>query len=121
MRVYTYPPKIELEYMIKNHLIIMPFNLPWDWSADYQRQTCLVLNKENFIVAYMHQHAHFFLKRKIYKSPKVKNIHFFTPKYIIPFRRFEFIEKLNQIICIYYLWFIYGLTRKIRYATIQVS
>lgn len=90
----------------------MPFNLPWDWSADYQKQTCLVLNRSNFIVAYMHRDAHFILKKKKIFYPKIKNIYFYCPRYILPFRRFRTVEVLNQIICIYYIWFRFGIYKK---------
>src|SRR3989344_191402 len=75
--------------MNKKNLIIIPFNLPWDWSADYQRQTCLTLHKNNLVIAYMHSHAHFILKKENYKYPKINNIIFISPKYIIPFRRYK--------------------------------
>jgi len=94
--------------MNKKNLIIIPFNLPWDWSADYQRQTCLTLHKNNLVIAYMHAHAHFILKRENYKYPKINNIIFISPKYIIPFRRFQFIEKLNQLITILFISYYYG-------------
>ena len=78
-------------------LIIIPFTLPWNWSADYQRQTILELSKRKFkIIAYMQDDAHFFLKRKKPKYPKVNNVTFYIPKYILPFRRFAWIEKLNK-------------------------
>jgi teichuronic acid biosynthesis glycosyltransferase TuaH len=95
--------------MLKNNLIIMPFHLPWNHSADYQQQTCLVLNKENLIICYMHHDAQFFLKKKLEKTyPKIKNIVFYQPQYLIPFRRFKTIEKLNQILALFFLSLCYG-------------
>lgn len=87
--------------MVKNKLIVVPFLLAWDWSADYQRQTCLVLAKANKVVAYMHKDSIFFIKALIKRKiayPKIKNITFYTPLYFLPFRRIPLIEKLNQVI-----------------------
>lgn len=94
--------------MVKNNLIIVPFLLAWDWSADYQCQTCLVLAKSNKVIAYMHKDARFFLKtlfRKKTPYPKIKNVQFHSPAYFLPFRRFLLIEKINQIISFkIFLW-----------------
>jgi hypothetical protein len=94
--------------MVKNKLIIVPFLLAWDWSADYQRQTCLVLAKSNKVVAYMHKDARFFLKtlfRKKTSYLKIKNVQFYFPAYFLPFSRFSLIEKINQIISFkIFLW-----------------
>ena len=95
--------------MIKDALIVMPFILPWDWSADYQKQTCLALAKNNQIIVYLQKNAQFFLK-KIFnkprpKYPQIKNIHFYAPTYYIPGKRFKFIDKLNQIIAFkFFVW-----------------
>lgn len=95
--------------MLKNCLVIMPFQLPWDWSADYQRQTCLVLAKHNTVIAYLKEHAHFFLKKRDHpKFPKHKNIRFVIPHYPLPFRRFAFMEKLNQLLTILFLLWRHG-------------
>jgi teichuronic acid biosynthesis glycosyltransferase TuaH len=82
-------------------LIIIPFTLPWDWSADYQRQTALELVRRDFkVVAYMSNHAHFFLNIPKNKYPSIKNVEFYFPKYYIPFRRFEIIELINKFLSI---------------------
>lgn len=100
--------------MIKNKFIVVPFLLPWDWSADYQRQTVLLLARKNRIIAYMQKDAIFFLKllfrnKKTY--PRIKNVNFYTPIYILPFRKFSQIERLNQIISFkIFLWFTRGHT-----------
>ena len=86
--------------MLKNKTILIPFTLPWNWSADYQKQTCLELAKNNQVIAYFPDKAYFFLKQ--FDSFKIKhsNIQTEIPKYYLPFRRFVFIEKINQIISI---------------------
>ncbi len=95
-------------HMIKNKFVVVPFMLVWDWSADYQRQTCLVLAKSNKVVVYMHKDARFFLKtlfRKKTPYPKIKNLQFHSPVYFLPFRRFLLIEKINRIISFkIFLW-----------------
>lgn len=92
----------------------MPFHLPWDHSADYQRQTCMVLNKQNLVVCYMHHNARYFLKRKPPKKyPIIKNIYFYSPRYIIPFRRFAEVEKLNQLINLLFITLRYGVGKRV--------
>lgn len=82
--------------------MIIPFILPWNWSADYQKQTCLELAKNHKVIAYMQKDAIFFLKaignRSVVSYPTHKNISFYRPLYILPFRRIQIIEKLNQTI-----------------------
>ena len=102
--------------MLKNSLIIIPFQLPWDWSADYQSQTCLELakkNKKNLVIAYINEDARFFLKAKPPKAfPKKRNLLFYQPRYFIPLRRFAWIEKLNQLLNVWYLLIRYGSRRQ---------
>lgn len=81
--------------MLKNKTIIIPFTIPFDWSADYQKQTCLQLAKKHKVICYMNDDAYFFLKKEK-KYPKIRNLTFYCPKYIIPFRRFLLIEKINR-------------------------
>ncbi len=100
--------------MIKRNIVIVPFSLPWDWSADYQWQTCLVLAKTYLVIVYVHNDARFFSKsRPDQKFPRLKNIIFFQPRYPIPFRRLTIIEKLNQIINLTYLSWRYGRGRRV--------
>jgi glycosyltransferase involved in cell wall biosynthesis len=87
--------------MKDKQLIIIPFMLPWDWSADYQRQTCLKMAKKHTVIAYMEKDAVFFLKallKKRIQYPKHRNIVFYQPLYIFPFRRIRAVERLNQIV-----------------------
>lgn len=93
--------------------IIMPLALPWDWSADYQKQTCLHLAKKYPVVIYLQEEAHFFLKKKPDHYPRLQNIDFYFPEYYLPFRRFELIEKINQKLAWLIFGFKLGLGRKI--------
>lgn len=87
--------------MDKKPLIIVPFALPWDWSADYQRKTCEELSKRGYSVyAYMWNDAHFFLKKQKKQYSTVTNVSFFTPKFILPLRRIKTIEWLNHQLCL---------------------
>lgn len=75
--------------------------MPWDWSADYQKQTCFVLAKKHQVIAFMYLDAVFFLKKffqKEKKYPQLPNINFYQPSYFLPFRRLALINKINQII-----------------------
>lgn len=97
---------------------IIPFTLPWDWSADYQKQTCLELAKEHKVVAYMQRDRIFFLKailkRNIIKYTNIKNIYFYRPYYFLPFQRINAIEKINQILSFkIFEFFFFAKTRKI--------
>jgi hypothetical protein len=104
---------MKVKKMLKNSLIIVPFQLPWDRPADFQRQTCLELAKKNLVVAYLHNDARFFLKpRPVKKLPKHRNLIFYQPRYIIPLRRLTLIEKLNQLLNLWYLLVRYGRGRE---------
>lgn len=81
---------------MKNKVIIFPLLNPWDWSADYLRQTALLLRDENEVIIYDQNQALFFLKKQHQHYPKIKNIHFVQPKYFFPGRRFPFIEHYNR-------------------------
>ncbi|MFZ5438262.1 MAG: glycosyltransferase [Patescibacteria group bacterium] len=81
-------------------LFIIPFELPWDWTADYQRQTIFELNKNNNkVLAYMNKDSYLFLKVKQKKNyPNIKNTDFYQPRNLLPFQRFELVQSLNQLI-----------------------
>jgi len=85
-------------------IYIIPFELPWNWTADYQKQTILELNNKNKkVIAYMNKDACFFLKRKNVFYPKIKSVIFFQPIYFFPFQRFLFIKYLNQFLNLLFL------------------
>jgi len=86
----------------KKYNFLIPFNLPWDWSADYQRQTCLELSKKYKVIAYIQNDRKFLLKKLFFikdaKYPILKNIKFYAPIDLIPFKRFKVTQKLNDLI-----------------------
>jgi len=95
--------------MIKNHTIVIPFNLPWEWSTDYTNQTAYILSKKNTVVCYMWSEA---LSIKEYlqkgKIPKIivrhsKNLYLYYPLYLFPLRRFKFVSALNADFNIFWL------------------
>jgi hypothetical protein len=95
-------------------IVIIPFTLPWDWSADFQRQTCLELGRRGYnVYAYMHDDAYFFLRKKKVNWPKLNNIKFYQPPYLIPFRRISFIEKVNRLLSLYLFSLKLGFAKKI--------
>jgi glycosyltransferase involved in cell wall biosynthesis len=85
---------------MKHKIIVIPFILPWNRSADYQRQTCFELAKQYKVIVYMQRDARFFLKsiftRETFQYPHHKNVLFYRPLYYLPFRRFHLIENMNQ-------------------------
>lgn len=92
--------------MIKNKLIIFPSATPWDWTADFLRQTALVLAKNNQIIVYDQLRAHFFAQRKMKQIyPQLKNIKFVQPQYFIPGRRWTLIENINRQLSFWLLLF----------------
>jgi hypothetical protein len=89
---------------MRKFLIVIPFNLPWDWSADYERQTVLTLSRKGHkVIVYLQNEAKFFLNINGTKYPKINNVTFVSPRYYIPFKRFMFIEKLNRLISLWFL------------------
>lgn len=99
--------------MNKKRTIIIPFTLPWDWSADFQRQTCLELTRKGFnVIAYMNDDAYFFLKNKKKKYPLINKLQFYTPKYYIPLRRFKYVELINKYLSLLIFSFKILLERK---------
>lgn len=89
--------------MLKNKLIIIPIENPWNHSADFLRQTALTLSLHNKVVVYDQNNAYFFLKKtKSINYPIHKNIYFHRVKYFLPFRRFSWIESLNRKLSFYF-------------------
>jgi len=88
--------------MLINKLVIFPLSTPFNWTADYIRQTALILNKRNKIIFYDQAGSQFFLRKGHKRDfPRIKNILFYQPKYYIPFRRFALIENLNRRLSFY--------------------
>ena len=83
--------------MIKNKIIVIPIEGDFAHSADFLRQTALTLAKHNQVYIYDQINSYFFLKKKPnIKYPSVKNLYFHQTKYLLPGRRFVWLEKLNR-------------------------
>ena len=88
--------------MIRNHLILIPFNLPWEWSTDYTNQTAYILSKENVVICYMWSESYSLKEyaQKL-KLPRIvkkhsKNLYLYYPIFLIPFRRIRVVHNLNE-------------------------
>lgn len=92
---------------LKNKLILIPFNFPKNWSADYITQTANLLSKDNKIIAFLWEDA-LSLKEVLLKKIKRKesfyylkqeaNTFYISPIHFIPLRRFNIIANLNFLI-----------------------
>jgi hypothetical protein len=106
------PPRVKnrgiLETVMKR-LIVIPFNIPWEWSTDYTNQTAFELAKQNIVICYMWGDS-FTIKEYIQKAkiPVLikrlsKNEYLYYPILFIPFRRFKKIVDINQQINLFFL------------------
>lgn len=92
---------------LKDHLVVVGSFLPFSFSTDYVKQTCLVLSLNNFVVVFLWGDAltfkemlvqHVFLKTLSSLIRKEQGITLFTPIHYIPFRRFEFVRQVNLLL-----------------------
>lgn len=94
--------------MIKS-IVVIPFNLPWEWSTDYTNQTAFLLAQDNIVICYMWSEAssikEYLLKGKFprFFHKHSKNIYLIYPTLLIPFRRFRVIADVNENISIFLL------------------
>ena len=98
------------KYMKGKDIMVIPFNVPWNWSTDYTNQTAFELAKKgNIIVCYLWGDAKSLKEFAVSgKYPKLtakysKNIYLVNPIYFIPFRRFKLIANLNSLINLLFL------------------
>jgi glycosyltransferase involved in cell wall biosynthesis len=96
--------------MVMKKLVVIPFNVPWNWSTDYLNQTAFELSKNgNIVVCYLWGDTGYikesFHSGKFQKlvSKYSKNIYLINPIYPIPFRRFKFIRNVNSSLNILFL------------------
>ncbi len=95
------------QHTICNRIIITPFHLPWDRPADYQRQTCFELAKQNTVVALACNEPISlvtFLKKIFSNETNFRIIHevktnypiyWVSPVLILPGNRFRSIKAIN--------------------------
>jgi len=90
--------------MIQNYLIIIPFNISYNWTTDYTNQTAKILSQNNTIICFLWEDA-LSVKEHLQKIKPLKlitklnpNLFLFHPIHLIPFKRFKFITTLNLTI-----------------------
>lgn len=91
------------------NIIVIPFNIPWNWSTDYTNQTAIELSKENMVVCYMW--AEFFTIKEYIKKATAPvlvkkysdSMYIYYPISFIPFIRFKKIVAINEKINIFLL------------------
>jgi hypothetical protein len=84
---------------MENNIIIIPFALLWNWSADYERKTAEYLAKNNTVIAFLIGEGLSF-RKLLTRSAKPfikteKGVYIFRPIYLLPFQRIPIIGKLN--------------------------
>lgn len=88
--------------MLSGKLVIMPVTYPWKWSTDYHEQTARILSKKNLVICLVPHDAVSLKDILLRKKPlsilekQAKNIYFYQKIYLLPFRRFDLIEHLNE-------------------------
>ncbi|KKS89860.1 MAG: Glycosyl transferase group 1 [Microgenomates group bacterium GW2011_GWC1_43_11] len=106
--------------MLSNNLIIVACNLPFDWSTDYPYQTSKELSKNNLVICWMLQGIplkEYLLQRKVPKlfTKQAKNLYFYQPIDILPFRRFPIIYAINMQMSTITLMFIVRFIQRFRH------
>ena len=99
--------------MISNSLIVVPYNTPKCWQADYAQQTCKTLSiNDNKVIVFLWADSKslkdiivdFFTTKNQFNFIKLENnVTYFTPIHLIPFRRYRFIESINYCINVFIL------------------
>jgi len=95
--------------MLKDSIIVMPSGNPWEWSADYVRQTAKRIAQKNTVVVFLWTDV-YSLKELFLAKRRLKQIHSLTDSlylfqsvHWIPFKRFAFVTRLNFILNLFLL------------------
>lgn len=91
--------------MINDKTIITTLVNTWDVTADFQRQTYKLLARNNRIIVIIENKGEFFLKGAQHFK-YIDGIYFYTPIYLLPFKRFKLIELINKNLAITLLFFL---------------
>jgi hypothetical protein len=92
---------------LEKKLIIIPFDLPKNWSADYITQTAQLLAKKNQVIGFLWEDAlsiKEIILKKINHSQNFRylwqesGIIYLKPIHFLPFRRFSFVNNINLLI-----------------------
>src|SRR4030042_2170484 len=93
--------------LLRDYLIIIGSTLPYDFPADYVKQTARILAKNNQVIVFLWGESlsikeiliKIFHENKLIKLiHKDGNIILFTPTHFLPFRRFEIIRQINLLL-----------------------
>ena len=101
-------------FFLKNKVIIIPYNNPRFWIADYIKKTENILSQENIVFSFLWQDS---LSIKEIFTKKIKNrdhfkfkfisrkggVYYLRPIHFLPLRRFSSVELINLIINSYLL------------------
>ena len=87
---------------MKNAVIVIPFDLPWGWQADFMKQTAKILANDNYVFCFLAaEPVHF----KEILSGEIRHsfttiirdyLWIFRPIYIIPLERFKKVRDFNN-------------------------
>lgn len=100
--------------MIKNHRIIFLQTLPWNWTADFQKQTVNILSKNNSVVVYsvnsqksvLELIISLFKKKNLLNSSQTKIV-FHNHINFFPSKRYYLLKKINSWLNFLYLFIKY--------------
>jgi len=93
---------------LQSSLIVISSNLTWDWTTDYINQTAKYLCADNLVVCIFWFEATSIKEWLVNKSRLglvnlEKGIIGYYPIFIIPFRRFIFVRKINMLLNIFFV------------------
>lgn len=90
--------------MLHKYLIVIPFDIPWDWPADYMKQTASRLSKENLVVCLFWNEAISLQEHMRRRQPLIimervsPALYHYRGVHFLPFRRLMFIQRCNLVI-----------------------
>jgi len=101
-----------MSQFLEKKLIIIPYDLPKNWSADFIYQTQNILFKKNLVIAFLWEEAlsikEIFLKKfnfgeSFHYWQKGAGVIYIRPIHLLPFRRFHSIKNFNLFLNIIWL------------------
>ena len=107
---------------MKNAVIVIPFHLPWDWSADFMSQTAKILAQNNTVVCLLMTEPVFFrtifveaVRGRIVKKWS-RQLWLMRPVHFIPFGQFTIVQKINTYLNLFRVKaFVWKLSYRQRY------
>lgn len=108
---------------MKDVLVIILYDHPWEHTSDYASQTSEYLRKQNLVVGLLLKDARsikevFFGRQHGWFVKKQQtNCYFIKPLFVIPFRRFQTIVRINMFLNIMLIRFLLQCTMFLRKTT----